>query len=119
MPHLTTLLAERKGPFHTFEFFPPRTAPGVANLLDRIQRLASPPLLPPLAVSITWGAGGSTAERSLELAESVVALGLEVILHLTCTNMLRAKVDMALEVGGARASRSAAPCTSWYAVGTS
>ncbi|BEJ16425.1 hypothetical protein CspHIS471_0510300 [Cutaneotrichosporon sp. HIS471] len=97
MPHLTTLMAERKAPFHTFEFFPPRTAPGVANLLDRIQRLASPPLNPPLAVSVTWGAGGSTAERSIELAESIAAMGLEVILHLTCTNMPRAKVDTALE----------------------
>lgn len=103
MPHLTTLIAERKAPFHTFEFFPPRTAPGVANLLDRIQRLSAPPLNPPLAVSVTWGAGGSTAERSLELAESVVALGLEVILHLTCTNMPRVKVDTALEVSRARA----------------
>lgn len=100
MPHLTQLLEGRDqaAPFHTFEFFPPRTGPGVANLLDRIQRLAAPPLQPPLAVSVTWGAGGSTADRTLEIAESIVNLGIEVILHLTCTNMPKEKVDTALSV---------------------
>lgn len=108
MPHLTQLLKEREqaGPFHTFEFFPPRTGPGVANLLDRIQRLAASPLQPPLAVSVTWGAGGSTADRTLELAESIVNLGIEVILHLTCTNMPKEKVNLALNVS--QAARSSA-----------
>ncbi|WWC72478.1 methylenetetrahydrofolate reductase [Kwoniella pini CBS 10737] len=97
MPQLTSLLRDRITPFHTFEFFPPRTEAGLVNLLDRIQRLASAPLPSPLAVSVTWGAGGSTADKSLELAEQVVKLGLEVILHLTCTNMPKEKVDQALE----------------------
>ena len=98
MPHLTDLIQATNGPFHTFEFFPPRTEPGFVNLLDRIRRLTSGSLAPPLAVSITWGAGGGTAERTLDLAEQVVKLGVEVILHLTCTNMPREKVDMALSV---------------------
>ncbi|WVQ63161.1 methylenetetrahydrofolate reductase [Kwoniella botswanensis] len=97
MPKITSLLEDRKGPFHTFEFFPPRTEAGLVNLLDRIQRLASAPLPSPLAVSVTWGAGGSTADKSLELAEHITKLGLEVILHLTCTNMPKEKVDQALE----------------------
>ncbi|ORX41123.1 putative methylenetetrahydrofolate reductase [Kockovaella imperatae] len=95
MPHLTELIQAANGPFHTLEFFPPRTEPGLVNLLDRIRRFTSGSA-PPLAVSITWGAGGSTAERSLDLAAQVVELGVEVILHLTCTNMPRDKVDMAL-----------------------
>ncbi|ORY29628.1 methylenetetrahydrofolate reductase-domain-containing protein [Naematelia encephala] len=95
--HLTDLIARRNTPFHTYEFFPPRTEAGFVNLLDRIRRLATAPLPPPLAVSITWGAGGSTAERTMELAEQVTRLGLEVILHLTCTNMEKEKVDKALE----------------------
>ncbi|EIW69857.1 hypothetical protein TREMEDRAFT_38541 [Tremella mesenterica DSM 1558] len=96
MPHLTSLLAQRNGPFHTFEFFPPRTEAGLVNLLDRVRRLASEPLPAPLAVSVTWGAGGATADRSLELSEQITKLGLEVILHLTCTNMPKEKVDDAL-----------------------
>lgn len=96
--NLTDALKGRNGPFHTYEFFPPRTEAGLVNLLDRIRRLASPPLPSPLAVSVTWGAGGATADRSLELAEEVVKMGLDVILHLTCTNMPKEKVDQALTV---------------------
>ena len=96
--HLTDLIASRSVPFHTFEFFPPRTDAGFINLLDRVRRLAASPLPAPLAVSITWGAGGGTAERTMELAEQVTKLGLEVILHLTCTNMAKEKVDEALAV---------------------
>jgi methylenetetrahydrofolate reductase (NADPH) len=54
--------------------------------------------LRPLFVTVTWGAGGSTAARSLELAEVCQRqLQLTTVLHLTCTNMSRALVDMALE----------------------
>lgn len=98
MVHLTQAILGQKGPFHTYEFFPPRTEAGLVNLLDRIRRLAAAPLPAPIAVSVTWGAGGATADRSLELAEHVVKMGLEVILHLTCTNMPKARVDEALQV---------------------
>ena len=54
--------------------------------------------LRPLFVTVTWGAGGITASRSLELAEICQRqLGLTTCLHLTCTNMRRAVVDQALE----------------------
>jgi methylenetetrahydrofolate reductase (NADPH) len=54
--------------------------------------------LRPLFVTVTWGAGGSTATKSLELAEICQRqLGLTTCLHLTCTNMSRALVDEALE----------------------
>lgn len=97
---LTDLLSTGRG-CHTFEFFPPRTSQGLANLLDRVQRMTSPPLAAPIAISVTWGAGGSTATRSLELAQEIVTLmngrNVEVILHLTCTNMGRRLVDEALK----------------------
>lgn len=55
-------------------------------------------VLRPLFVTVTWGAGGSTATRSLELAEICQRqLGLTTCLHLTCTNMGRKVVDRALE----------------------
>ena len=54
--------------------------------------------LRPLFVTVTWGAGGSTAAKSLELAEICQRqLGLTTCLHLTCTNMSRKLVDEALE----------------------
>ncbi|KAF7980152.1 hypothetical protein HWV62_39605 [Athelia sp. TMB] len=81
-------------PFYTFEFFPPRTDQGFENLVSRIQRLS---LLNPIAISITWGAGGSTRERSLELAGLTQAeYGIDTVMHLTCTNMVKGLVDNAL-----------------------
>lgn len=54
--------------------------------------------LRPLFVTVTWGAGGSTATKSLELAGICQRqLGLTTCLHLTCTNMNRKLVDDALE----------------------
>lgn len=53
--------------------------------------------LRPLFVTVTWGAGGSTASKSLELAEICQRqLGLTTCLHLTCTNMDRTLIDEAL-----------------------
>lgn len=54
--------------------------------------------LRPLFVNVTWGAGGSTSLRSLELAEMCQRqLGLTTCLHMTCTNMSRKVLDQALD----------------------
>ncbi|KAK1770315.1 methylenetetrahydrofolate reductase [Phialemonium atrogriseum] len=80
----------------SLEFFPPKTAMGFANLRDRLDRMAR--ALRPLFVNVTWGAGGSTAQKSLELAELCQReLALTTCLHLTCTNMSKRLVDKALE----------------------
>ncbi|KAI0032200.1 methylenetetrahydrofolate reduct [Vararia minispora EC-137] len=80
--------------FYTFEFFPPRTDQGFNNLLPRISRLAQ---LRPQGVAVTWGAGGSTKDRSLELAAiAQKEYGLDTVMHLTCTNMRQGLVDEAL-----------------------
>lgn len=69
---------------------------GFANLQSRLERMSQ--ALRPLFVNVTWGAGGSTATKSLELAEICQRqLGLTTCLHLTCTNMSRKLVDDALE----------------------
>ena len=82
--------------YFSLEFFPPKTNMGFSNLRDRLDRMAR--ALRPLFVTVTWGAGGSTAQKSLELAEICQReLGLTTCLHLTCTNMSRQLVDKALE----------------------
>jgi methylenetetrahydrofolate reductase (NADPH) len=54
--------------------------------------------LGPLFVTITWGAGGSTAQKSLDLARTCQReLGLTTCLHLTCTNMKKEILDEALK----------------------
>ncbi|GAB1314193.1 methylenetetrahydrofolate reductase 1 [Madurella fahalii] len=82
--------------YFSLEFFPPKTAMGFSNLRDRLDRMAR--ALRPLFVNVTWGAGGSTATKSLELAEICQReLGLTTCLHLTCTNMSRRLIDKALD----------------------
>ncbi|KAF5005760.1 hypothetical protein FDECE_7817 [Fusarium decemcellulare] len=84
------------GSYFSLEFFPPKTAMGFSNLRDRLHRMER--ALRPLFVNVTWGAGGSTSQKSLELAELCQReLGLTTCLHLTCTNMSRKLIDKALE----------------------
>lgn len=82
--------------YFSLEFFPPKTQMGFANLRSRLERMAR--ALKPTFVNVTWGAGGSTAQKSMELAEICQReLGLTTCLHLTCTNMSRRLIDKALE----------------------
>lgn len=82
--------------YFSLEFFPPKTAQGFANLHARLERMAHS--LRPLFVNVTWGAGGSTCDKSLALAELTQrSLGLTTCLHLTCTNMSRKLIDETLE----------------------
>eukprot|EP00051_Salpingoeca_urceolata_P020987 m.322070 g.322070 ORF g.322070 m.322070 type:complete len:343 (+) comp19713_c0_seq35:278-1306(+) len=81
-------------PFVSIEFFPPKTEKGVTNLMDRAGRMKKHD---PLFVDMTWGAGGSTSELTLDLCVRLLKEhGLESNMHLTCTNMEAEKVDIAL-----------------------
>lgn len=74
-------------PFFSLEFFPPKTSTGLSNLYPRLQRLRT---LNPLFICITFSAGGSTAQRTLDLADVCQnQLGFRTCVHLTCTNFLR------------------------------
>ncbi|KAJ1664146.1 methylenetetrahydrofolate reductase 1 [Coemansia sp. RSA 1813] len=91
---LVDKLAKRESTF-SLEFFPPKTEQGLANLYDRIERLGR---LGPGFVAVTWGAGGATAQRTLEVCGACQGVfGLDTVMHLTCTNMDRSKVDEALD----------------------
>ncbi|HEV7825774.1 MAG TPA: methylenetetrahydrofolate reductase [NAD(P)H] [Mycobacteriales bacterium] len=75
------LLAE-PDPTFSFEFFPPKTDEGSRQLWQAIRELEQ---LKPSFVSITYGAGGSTRERTVELTERVAAeTTLLPLAHLTC-----------------------------------
>ncbi|KAG5186668.1 methylenetetrahydrofolate reductase [Tribonema minus] len=86
---------ELRKPFVSLEFFPPRTVAGVVNLRERIQRLKR---VAPFFIDFTWGAGGNTADLTLDLVlEAKLEHGLEPNMHLTCTNMPVLKIDNALQ----------------------
>jgi methylenetetrahydrofolate reductase (NADPH) len=89
------LLLKPNQRFVSFEFFPPKTDGGFRNLLARLNRMSA---LNPLFITVTWGAGGSTSEKSLELAATCQKdLGLTTVLHLTCTNTNKQIIDEALD----------------------
>lgn len=74
-------------PFYSFEFFPPKTDSGVNNLYSRLDRMAA---MEPAFIDVTWGAGGTSTEKSLAISQTAQQyFGLDVMMHLTCTNMRR------------------------------
>jgi len=82
-------------PYFSFEFFPPKTDLGVVNLYERFDRMAA---LNPMWVDVTWGAGGSTADKTMEICVNALQYhGLDVMMHLTCTNMPKEKLQEALQ----------------------
>jgi len=69
-------------PFFSFEFFPPRDDAAEATLFRTIETLKP---LDPGFVSITYGAGGSTRTRTVELAKRLRSdVGFDVMAHVTC-----------------------------------
>ncbi|KAN0064945.1 methylenetetrahydrofolate reductase 1 [Thecaphora frezii] len=74
-------------PFWSFEFFPPKTTQGLANLYNRIARMRSN--LHPSWIHVTWGAGGTTTARSLELAARVQTGRLDPSLDLVQNEVLQ------------------------------
>ena len=75
----------------SFEFFPPRTDEMEAQLWRSISRLAP---LNPAFVSVTYGAGGSTRERTHSTIKRLLAeTQLKPAAHLTCVGTSRAEVD--------------------------
>ncbi|KAL7270884.1 methylenetetrahydrofolate reductase (NAD(P)H) met13 [Rhizina undulata] len=98
MVHISEKLAEsnRTGkPIFSFEYYVPKTAQGVQNLYDRMDRMHA---LGPQFIDITWNAGGRLSNLTCEMvnvAQSVY--GLETCMHLTCTGMAKEKVDHALK----------------------
>jgi methylenetetrahydrofolate reductase (NADPH) len=84
--HIKDLLA-RGRPTFSFEFFPPRTEDAARQLEQTIADLRD---LTPSFVSVTYGAGGSTRERTIEIVTRVKQEhGIEAMAHLTCAGSTR------------------------------
>lgn len=82
----------RSQPVYSFEFFPPKTDEGAANLMSTVADLKQ--VLAPDFVSVTSGAGGSTRTRTIEVVTRVQReVGLTAMAHQTCVasseNMIR------------------------------
>ncbi len=86
------LFAEARGDIAvSFEFFPPKTEKMEATLWESVQTLEP---LHPRFVSVTYGAGGSTRERTHATVERIVReTPLTAAAHLTCVGASREEVD--------------------------
>jgi methylenetetrahydrofolate reductase (NADPH) len=88
-------------PVFSFEFFPPKTEEGERNLYAALAELRE---LDPAFVSVTYGAGGSTRDKTLEIVSRIRSEhGLEAMAHFTCVGAtvddLRATLDQMAAAG--------------------
>jgi methylenetetrahydrofolate reductase (NADPH) len=81
-------------PCFSFEFFPPKTDEGRRALLRTVEDLRP---LDPGFVSVTYGAGGSTRDRTVDLVREIRATGLETMAHLTCVGHTREELGGLVE----------------------
>jgi methylenetetrahydrofolate reductase (NADPH) len=91
----------REEPVFSFEFFPPKTPEGEANLFAAIEELQG---LDPAYVSVTYGAGGTTRDKTLQIVTRIRREhGLEAMAHFTCVDatvaQLRAELDRFRDAG--------------------
>jgi methylenetetrahydrofolate reductase (NADPH) len=82
-------------PTVSFEFFPPKTDAGFTSLFETIEDLRP---LKPSYVSVTYGAGGSTREKTVNLVERIQReIGLRSMAHLTCVGHTADQIGKVLD----------------------
>ncbi len=78
----------------SFEFFPPQTSEGMEKLKQARLQLAA---LKPEFFSVTFGAGGSTRDRTLETVTQIKAEGFDAAPHLSCVGSTRENIKAILK----------------------
>jgi methylenetetrahydrofolate reductase (NADPH) len=82
-------------PIFSFEFFPPKTDDGEEKLWQALTDLRE---LRPTFVSVTYGAGGSTRAKTVELTRRIKGeLGIEAMAHLTCVGATKEELSSVLD----------------------
>jgi methylenetetrahydrofolate reductase (NADPH) len=82
-------------PSISFEFFPPKSDEAAAQLESTIAQLRP---LEPAFVSVTWGAGGSTREKTIDMVSRIRRdTGIEAMAHLTCVGARREELAAIVE----------------------
>ena len=84
-----------KSPAISFEFFPPKDQEGVDRLFAAVAELAP---FAPAYVSVTYGAGGSTRQLTVDLVGRIQRdVGIEAMAHLTCVGATQAELAGVLD----------------------
>jgi methylenetetrahydrofolate reductase (NADPH) len=89
------IIATKDGPVFSFEFFPPKTDDGEQNLRRTLEALKD---LEPDYVSVTYGAGGSTRDRTVQLTKWIKQhIGIEAMAHLSCVGSTKDELRRMLD----------------------
>ncbi|MDQ3769871.1 MAG: methylenetetrahydrofolate reductase [NAD(P)H] [Actinomycetota bacterium] len=89
------LFERAEEPVFSFEFFPPKTPDGEANLFSALEDLAR---MDPDYVSVTYGAGGSTRDKTIDVVTRIrEEFGLEAMAHFTCVAATEADLRATLD----------------------
>jgi methylenetetrahydrofolate reductase (NADPH) len=108
MKLLREIYADSRGnaePVVSFEFFPPKTVAGESAFFAKT--LPSMVELKPDYCSVTYGAGGSTRSKTLEIVERIQREhGLTALAHLTCMGSTRAEIGAVAQEAKARGIRN-------------
>jgi methylenetetrahydrofolate reductase (NADPH) len=95
IPEILRFARERGEPVFSFEFFPPKTDEGVRALFETVEALRP---LAPAFVSVTYGAGGSTRQRTVELVKRLKReTEIEAMAHVTCAGASRQEIAGVLD----------------------
>lgn len=89
------IIAASDGPVFSFEFFPPKTDEGEQNLRLTLEDLRA---FDPDFVSVTYGAGGGTRARTVEVTKWLKQdLGIEAMAHLSCVGSTKDELRKVLD----------------------
>lgn len=92
---IADLLATADRPLYSFEFFPPKDEAAADQLWQTLRDLAD---VEPDFVSVTYGASGSTRERTITITEKLAqATSLRVMAHLTCVSQATRQIEEVVE----------------------
>ena len=91
---ISTLLRDGR-PHLSFEIFPPKTDDSFASVMGAAEQIAR---LSPAYMSVTYGAGGTTAGYTAEVAGRLLTMGVTPLAHLTCISATREQVEAQLDV---------------------
>ncbi|HXY83685.1 MAG TPA: methylenetetrahydrofolate reductase [NAD(P)H] [Candidatus Saccharimonadales bacterium] len=89
------ILARSNQPIFSLEFFPPKTEEGMTELIETLKKVKT---LNPGYISVTYGAGGGTRDRTLDIVKYAKReLGLESMAHLTCVGHSKEEIKNILD----------------------
>lgn len=90
---LTSRLAEAASsqkPFYSVEFFPPKDQASLPQFFAEVEKLKA---INPLFASVTYGAGGTTSDTTLQITGQLASMGVNPMAHLTCVGATPEGID--------------------------